>query len=78
MAFQLYLAQRVNDISGESLEKFINSLAEFLNTKLTTRILKEKYSQFVVNTSSITSNKILINYLNTYPLLSSKHLDYKD
>nr|UEX92757.1 LAGLIDADG endonuclease [Ophiocordyceps lanpingensis] len=78
LAFQFYLAQRVNDISGESLEKLMNSLAEFLNTKLTTRIFKEKYSQFVVNTSSITSNKILINYLNTYPLLSSKHLDYKD
>jgi hypothetical protein len=24
------------------------------------------------------SNKILIEYLNTYPLLSSKHLDFKD
>lgn len=78
LALQFYLSQRVNDISGESLEKLMNNIAEFLNTKLRTRTLKEKYSQFVVNTSSITSNKILINYLNTYPLLSSKYLDYRD
>lgn len=78
LAFQFYLPQRVNDVSGESLEKLMQNIADFLNTKLRVRTFKEKYSQFVINTSSIESNKILINYLNTYPLLSSKYLDYKD
>lgn len=78
LGFQFYLPQRVNDVSGESLEKVMQNIADFLNTKLRIRTFKEKYSQFVVNTSSIESNKILINYLNAYPLLSSKYLDYKD
>lgn len=78
LGFQFYLAQRANDISGDSLEKIMQNIAEFLKTKLRNRVFGEKYSQFLINTSSIESNKILINYLNTYPLLSSKYLDYKD
>jgi hypothetical protein len=53
-------------------------IADFLKTKLRIRAFQGKYSQYIVNTSSIESNKILIDYLNTYPLLSSKYLDYKD
>lgn len=43
-----------------------------------TRTFKEGFSQIIVNTSSIESNKILIEYLNRYPLLSSKYLDFKN
>ena len=53
-------------------------IAEFLNTKLNERVITNKYHQFVVNTSGAQSNKILIDYLNRYPLLSSKYLHYKD
>jgi hypothetical protein len=52
-------------------------LSDFLKTKLRTRTIYG-FEQFVVNTSSKESNLILVNYLNTYPLLSSKYLDYKD
>jgi len=45
---------------------------------LNMREFSEKYRQFVVSTSNRESNRILIDYLNTYPLLSSKYLDFRD
>ena len=79
LGFQFYLGQRVKDVSGESLEKVMQTLGDFLKTKLITRTFSGgSFQQFVVNTSSKESNLILVNYLNTYPLLSSKYLDYKD
>lgn len=78
LAIQFYLAQRTYDISGESLKPLMSKIADFLFVKLNERIIAEKYTQFVINTSNRVSNRILIDYLNTYPLLSSKHLDFKD
>ena len=77
LGFHFYLGQRIKDVSGESLEKVMQILSDFLKTKLRTRTIYG-FEQFVVNTSSKESNLILVNYLNTYPLLSSKYLDYKD
>lgn len=37
-----------------------------------------KSSEYTIRTSNIKSNMILVNYLNNYPLFSSKYLDYKD
>jgi len=78
--FQFYLPQRASifDRCGESLEEFMQKLAKFLKTKLSTRKVGDKITQFVVNTSNVESNKILVDYLNTYPLLSSKYLDFKN
>jgi len=42
------------------------------------KTLKQGFSCYVVNTSSIQSNIITIEYLNKYPLLSSKYLDFKN
>ena len=54
------------------------NITEFLLVKLNSRTFSEKYRQFVISTSNSVSNNILIDYLNTYPLLSSKYLDFKD
>lgn len=78
LGFQFYLPQRAIDVSGESLIKFMQNLADYLNCKLISRTLKEGFTQYVVNTSSKQSNQILVDYLNTYPLLSSKYLDFKN
>lgn len=78
LGFQFYLPQRAVDKNGESLEEVMKKIAEFLSITIKTRVIYGKLTQFVVNTSSISSNKILINYLNTFPLLSSKYLDFKD
>ena len=78
IGIQFYLSQRRTDRSGDSLEKVMLQIAKFLSTKLNQREISNKYSQFIVNTSSVQSNKILIDYLNIFPILSSKYLDYKD
>lgn len=78
LAIQFYLAQRRTDRSGVSMEKVMLQIAEFLCTKLNQRVISQKYEQFIVNTSNAQSNRILIDYLNIFPLLSSKYLDYKD
>jgi hypothetical protein len=38
----------------------------------------KNFSKFTLKTQNIRSNVKLINYLNTYPLFSSKFLDYND
>jgi len=78
LAIQFYLSQRKTDKSGESLEKLMLEISEFLQVKLNKRVFSEKYHQFVICTSNRVSNKIITDYLNTYPLLSSKYLDFKD
>jgi hypothetical protein len=78
LGIQFQLPQRATDKSGESLEKVMLKITEFLLVKLNKRTFSEKYHQFVVSTSNRVSNNILIEYLNTYPLLSSKYLDFKD
>ncbi len=75
--FQFYLPQRAFDISGQSLEPFMQSLANFLKTNLGNRKLNGVVTQFIVNTSNTESNTILVNYLNNFPLFSSKYLDFK-
>lgn len=77
LAIQFYLSQRRTDRSGVSLEKVMLQISEFLSTKLGQRVISDKYEQFIVNTSNAKSNKILIDYLNIFPMLSSKYLDYK-
>lgn len=78
LAFGFQISQRVTDKSGESLDKVMFKIAEFLSVKLNMREFSEKYRQFVISTSNRESNRILIDYLNTYPLLSSKYLDFRD
>lgn len=38
----------------------------------------KNFEKFTLKTQNIRSNEKLINYLNTYPLFSSKFLDYND
>lgn len=76
LGFQLYLPQRATYLNGESLEGIMKIMSDFFNSKLIKRNIRG-FEQFVVNTSSKESNLILIEYLKTYPLISSKHLDFK-
>lgn len=78
IALQFYLPQRTQDISGGRLEPIMQAIADFLQVKLNSRNFNGKFPEYIVNTSNNESNLILINYLNTFHLLSSKYLDYKD
>lgn len=75
---QFYIGQPITDKNGKSLEKPMLSIAEFLQTKLNKRVSYKKFHQLVINISNPHSYMILMDYLNSYSLLSSKYLDFKD
>jgi regulation of enolase protein 1 (concanavalin A-like superfamily) len=71
--------QMINPKTLESYEPVLNQICLFLNVKLATRKrLNYKNSYYIVRIENQNSIKLLIDYLNKYPLLSSKYLDYLD
>lgn len=74
------LVQANTDHNNLSKKEIKQSLAKFLQVSL--KEVSKSYcggkNQYRVATNSITSNQILINYLNKYPLFSSKFLNFKD
>lgn len=80
IACRLRIEQRMLDpITNESYEQVLSSIANFLNCSLLTRTQKSTGSTYyTLAASSKISLKIVINYLDKYPLFSSKYLDYKD
>jgi LAGLIDADG endonuclease/Cytochrome C and Quinol oxidase polypeptide I len=72
------LVQSQYNHKGISNEKFMNDIAKYLNCSLKL-IRKDKLNpQYRIRTTNVKGNVILENYLNKYPLFSSKYLDYKD
>jgi hypothetical protein len=71
------------DIGGQEVSFFpiMSKIAEFLETSVLsrTRVLKDnKYFSFMVISHNKKSLAIVSNYFLNFPLLSSKHLDFKD
>jgi hypothetical protein len=62
------------DKSGDSLNEILKEIGKFLETevKLTRR------NELRIKTGSLKSNKILREYLDRNPILTSKYLDYLD
>lgn len=77
-----YLEQRMTDIpSKQSLFSIMEKISFFLkcNVKQLNKTKAEKILHtYRVVTSNEKSNLILIEYLNKYPIFSSKYLNYKD
>ena len=77
---RLRIEQRIMDpISNDSYSKVLVDISNFLNCTLLTR--KQKSTDnlyYTLTASSKISLNILVNYLEKYPLFSSKYLDYKD
>ena len=62
------------------MEEIMQKISNFLDCKLSTRIFKlnqKEFDSFTITTSNKNSNQILIDYLNNFTLLSSKHLDFR-
>lgn len=77
---RLRIEQRILDpITNESYESILTSIANFLGCSL---LIKEQKatgnSYYTLAASSQRSLKIIIDYIEKYPLFSSKYLDYKD
>lgn len=74
------LEQRMYDpVTNESYENLFNDIANFLSSKLYIRNQSGTCrSYYKIEISSKRSIHLLINYLESHSLLSSKRLDYKD
>lgn len=72
----------INLQENNSNFNFMKQIQEFLEVKTVNEIkrIKQNYIEeaYVVRTYKKSSCDILINYLNCYPLFSSKHLDFLD
>ena len=75
---KLELSQRQNDHLGHNNEQFLSEIAIFLETSLKKIRENTSHPQYRLRTTNLKSNKILVNYLNSYPLFGSKFLDYKN
>jgi LAGLIDADG endonuclease len=77
---RLRIEQRMLDpITNNSYLDVLTDIANFLNCKLLTRKQKSTNNEYYILTaSSRQSTKNVVNYLDKYPLFSSKYLDYKD
>ena len=77
---RLRIEQRMLDpITNESYFKVLTDVSNFLNCSLLTRKQKSTGNEyFTLTASSKLSLEIIINYLDKYPLFSSKYLDYND
>jgi len=77
---RLRIEQRMLDpITGKSYSDILTKIVRFLNCSLLTRKQKSTGKQYYTLTaSSKISLNIILNYLEKYPLFTSKYLDYKD
>jgi hypothetical protein len=74
------LTQSSKNKFGHSNEPIMNKIADYLEAKISINQRKKTPNsiELTVKTQSIISNEILINYLEKYPLWSSKFLNYSD
>ena len=72
------LCQRKVDHKGESNLYFLDVIAKFLNTTVKSIRNNKTNSEYRVRTVNLTGNLKLEEYLKSYPLFSSKFLDFKD
>lgn len=68
------LSQRKMDKSGDSLNEILQEIGKYLETE----VKLTKRNELRIKTGSLKSNKILKEYLNINPILTSKYLDYLD
>lgn len=72
------LSQRQNDHNNENNYEFLNLIADFLFTTVKEIRVDKPKPEYRVRTISLKGNLILINYIENYPLFSSKYLNYQD
>ena len=78
LACKFYLNQSTKNHLGLDKIEIMQDLASFLNVKVANRTIEKKYSQYSVTTNSVVNNQIIIDYLDKFPLFSSKFLNYQD
>jgi hypothetical protein len=77
LSCKFFLNQSTKNHLGLDKIEIMKILSNFLNVKLAKRTNK-KFLDYNITTNSVPNNLILINYLEKYPLFSSKYLNFKD
>nr|QBM09619.1 hypothetical protein [Dactylella sp.] len=72
------ICQSKTNHNGSSHYDFMSDIANFLDSSFKEVLVNSKNFQYRVRTVTLASNIKLENYLNEYPLFSSKYLNYKD
>nr|WPM94729.1 hypothetical protein [Ceratocystis fimbriata]WPM94782.1 hypothetical protein [Ceratocystis fimbriata] len=72
------LSQRQNDHNNENNFEYLSLIADFLSTTVKEIRMDKPKPEYRVRTTSLNGNLILIEYLDKYPLFSSKYLNYND
>lgn len=78
IACSLEVCQRQKDLFGHSYFNILSVIGELLLCKVKETKNKSKNPQYRIRTTSLNGNLVLIDYLQKYPIFSSKYLDYKD
>ena len=80
LSCKFYLNQSSKNHLGLDKIEIMKNISQFLNVKIAIRGNKKylNYKEYSITTNSVNNNLILINYLDKYPLFSSKHLNYID
>nr|YP_009364333.1 hypothetical protein [Ophiocordyceps sinensis]ARF03404.1 hypothetical protein [Ophiocordyceps sinensis] len=72
------LSQRQTDHNNEDNFEYLNLIANFLSSTVKRIRMDKAKPEYRVRTTSLSSNLVLVSYLEKYPLFSSKYLNYKD
>ena len=72
------LSQRQNDHNYENNLEYLSLIADFLSSTVKETRMNRPKPEYRVRTTNVDSNFILVQYLEKYPLFSSKYLNYKD
>lgn len=76
--FELSLRSRQNDHNNENNFEYLSLIADFLSSTVKEIRMNKPKPEYRVRTTSLSSNFILVEYLEKYPLFSSEYLNYKD
>ena len=72
------MSQRQDDHNGRNNLNFLENIAHFLLSSVKCVRMNKTKPEYRLRTTSLKGNLVLENYLETFPLFGSKHLDYKD
>ena len=72
------ITQRQNDHNNENNFEYLSLIADFLSSTVKEIRMNKPKPEYRVRTTNLSSNLVLIKYLEKYPLFSSKYLNYKD
>lgn len=72
------LSQRQNDHNYENNYEYLSLIADLLFTTVKELRMDKPKPEYRVRTTSLKGNLLLVEYLENYPLFSSKYLNYKD